>query len=220
MFAVDTLDTIADGSTLRSHDNRKYAEKLLHTGTGQDSSDDLSHRTYTDPSMTGRWIGHLDSRNKRLTVAQKHVHKMEHPHEHNRVVGDHRRMMGNDKSSGKTKMKRVDVPSNTQPIGCNGPVICQLGRSMRGVVTQHDPDVPVHAAPHEKLSHGGISKDKTGDEISMIGAGNTVPSDTPNNSNMNNAAGLHYAMKQGPASAYTSMVKQNFMQGMSRGSTQ
>ena len=214
MFAVDTLDTIADGSTLLSHGRGTSVEKVSHTKAVQDSSDDLSHRSYTDPSMTGRWIGHLDSRNKRLTVAQKHVHKIDHVNEQNRVTGDHRRHMGYEKSAGKTKTKRVDTPSNTQPVGCNGPVICQLGRAMHGVVTQHDPDAPLHAAPHENLSHGGISNEKKVNEISMIGAGNTVPSDTPNNSPMNNAAGLHYAMKQGPASAYMGMAKQNFMQGM------
>lgn len=217
MFPVDTLDTIAEGSTLKSHGDVKSSVGVSYAPAVQDSSDDLSHRFYTDPSMDGRWTGHRDSLNKRLTVVQKHVHTMSHGNEQNRNVGDYRRSMGLNKYWGKTRKMRVDGPSNTQPVGCNGPVICQLGRAMRGVVTQHNPVAPVHAAPHMQFSHGGVSKERVGGDVSMIGAGNTVPMDTPNNSYMNNAVGLHYVMKIGAASAYMGMEKQNFMRGMSTG---
>jgi hypothetical protein len=217
MFSVDSIDTITEGSTLLSHGHTKTKGVVSYAAAVQDGSDDLSNRMYDDPSMAGRWTGHMDSKNKRLTVRQKHVHHVGHSNERSRNEGQHRRMMGMDKLLGKTKTMRADTVANTQPVGCNGPVICKLGIAMRGVLTQHDSSAPVHAAPHMQFSHGGIATEKAGGDVSMIGAGGTVPADTPNNASLNSAAGLHYAMKVGPASAYTDMQKQNFMQGIATG---
>lgn len=220
MFSVDSIDTISEGSTLSGHGRaRSRSGAVSFAPVVQDSSDDLSHRMYGDPSMAGRWTGHMDSKNKRLTVHQKHVHYIGHANEQSRNPGDYRSGVTMNKLVGKAKTTRADTVSNTQPVGCNGPVICDLGVAMRGVMMQYDSSVPVHAAPHMQFSHGGIATEKlkAGEEVSMIGAGDSVPGDTPNNDSLNNAAGLHYAMKVGPASAYTTMAKQNFMQGISTG---
>ena len=217
MFSVDSLDTITEGSTLVGHGRKKSADTVSYAPAVQDSSDDLSHRFYEDPSMSGRHAGHLDSRNTRLTVQQKHVHYIGHANEQNRNMGDYRRGVSMKKLLGDSKKKRADSVMNTQPVGCNGPVICKLGVAMQGVMIPHDVTAPVYAAPHMQFSHGGIATDKSGGKVSMIGAGGTVPGDTPKNMSLNNAVGLHYAMKISPASAYVDMRRQKLMQGITTG---
>ena len=91
MFSVDSLDTITEGSTLVGHGRKKSADTVSYAPAVQDGSDDLSHRFYEDPSMSGRRTGHLDSRNTRQTVQQKHVPYIGHANEQNRNVGDCRR---------------------------------------------------------------------------------------------------------------------------------
>jgi len=205
MFLGDSLDAITDGSTLVARGQKKSVDTVSYAPAVQDSSDDLSHRFYEDPSMSGRRGGHLDSKNTRLTVQQKHVHYIGHANEQNRNVGDWRRAVSMKKLLGGSKKRRPASVMNTQPIGCNGPVMCELGVAMRGVMIPHDVTAPVYAAPHMQFSHGGIATDKSGGGVSMIGAGGTVPGDTPNNESLNNAVGLHYAMKISPASAYINM---------------
>jgi len=87
MFLGDSLDAITDGSTLVARGQKKSVDTVSYAPAVQDSSDDLSHRFYEDPSMSGRRGGHLDSKNTRLTVQQKHVHYIGHANEQNRNVG-------------------------------------------------------------------------------------------------------------------------------------
>lgn len=217
MFGVPTLDHITEGSTLHKkhetgHHHKKKHGKDTHA-VKQNSSDSLSQRYYKDPSMDGKITGHKDSKNKALTVGMKSVHTVSHANEKSRNAGDFRKHMSLQKYNGESINKRSDTPMNTQPVGCIGPTICPVGKAMQNVVTQHDPNAPVHAATHTHLSHGGVST-SANDQVGMIGAGGTVPRDTPNNVSLNSAAGLHYAINMNPGSAYNNMTRQNFMQGI------
>jgi hypothetical protein len=215
MFAVETLDHITEGSTL--HKKHKKTHKKKHKedvhAAKQNSSDSLSHRHYKDPSMDGKITGHKDSKNTALTVGMKSVHTISHANESSRNAGDFRSKVSLKKYHGDSIKTRPNTPLNTQPHGCIGPTMCATGKAMQNVVTQHDPRAPVHAATHAQFSHGGIAKPAY-DTIGMIGAGGTVPKDTPNNASLNSAAGLHYAMNISPNSAFNNMSRQNFMQGM------
>lgn len=215
MFGVATLDTITEGSTLHkkhgTHHKKKH--KSDHTAAKQNSSDTLSKRHYKDPSMDGKIVGHKDSKNTALTVPMKSVHTMSHASESSRNPGDFRSKMSMKKYHGDDIKTRSNTPFNTLPPGCMKPTMCAVGKAMQNVVTQHDPQAPVHAAPHMQFSHGGISKPAY-ESVGMIGAGGTVPKDTPNNASLNSAAGLHYAINITPGSAFNNMSRQNFMQGM------
>lgn len=235
MFAVNTLDTITDGSTLKYNKGKKTKKKKDdHTPATQDSSDQLNNRSYSDPLMCGKYGGHKDTKNHRLTVKNKDVHNVTHANEMSRNAGDFRKHISESKYHGDSRVMRSMSDTkprwgcngpidwwwckpgnemNTQPPGCNGPVMCKTGKAMQGVMTPHDPNLPIHAAHHENLAHGGVARSAY-EKVGMIGAGGTVPKDTPNNVDLNSAAGLHYAMNISPGNAYTNMNKQNFMQGM------
>lgn len=220
MFGVQTLDHITDGSTLSKPDHRKHKSKKHKKGkegdfspVKQDSSDSLSQRHYKDHCMDGKITGHKDSKNTALTVGMKSVHTVSHANEKSRNAGDFRKHMSIQKYNGDSINKRSDTPLNTQPPGCIGPTICPVGKAMQNVVTQHDSRAPIHAATHTQFSHGSETN-PTYEQISMIGAGGTVPRDTPNNASLDNAAGLHYAINIGRGDAFTNMSRQNFMQGM------
>ena len=219
MFAVDTLDTIAEGSTLSARNKGGHTKKK-HVGdykpARQDSSDSLQSRGYKDPMMDKRYGGHKDSKNKALTVKMKSVHTASHHNEKSHNAGDFRKHVSTAKYLGGSRNRRKQTIANTQPLGCNGPVMCEVGKVMQGVMTRHDPHAPVHAVSHEKLAHGGIAK-PVQEAPAMIGAGGAVPGDTPNNRDLNSAAGLHYAMQmtKGAGGAYNTMANKNFMQGMS-----
>lgn len=218
MFAVGTLDDIAEGSTLKATKKKKKKTRIgpysFEKGN-QPKSDSVGSRVYTDVCMDRTFSGHKDSKNRRLTVRSKEVHTMRHANQNNHNPGDFRSHMSDAKIQGDGKKVRSVSPRDTQPGGCNGPVMCKTGKVFQknGVVTQHDPQNPVHAATHKQFAHGGV---QFGEPISMIGASQTLPTTNPENAALNNAAGLNYAINIGKGDAIGAMHNQNFMKQVSQ----
>lgn len=191
MLHQSTLDIIADGSTLKkTYDHpdilppgEKFTPLVKHS---------LSQgRQYTDVMMDGRITGPKDSKNKVLEVKTPRVQVIRHSVERSHNEGDFR--LGKKDRP----VTRVGLPEI--PVGCNGPVFCPKGIAMRNVITQHDPDVPVHAATHEQFTHGGVKFADPMKPTSMIGAAGALPSDNPDSASLRNAQGLHYAVDISPA---------------------
>lgn len=192
MLHQATLDTIADGSTLE----HQKSERPLFASPGEKFvpmvKDSLSQgRHYTDVMMDGRITGPKDSKNKVLQVKTPHVQTIRHSVEKSHNEGDFR-------------LGKKDRPVTRKglpliPVGCNGPVFCPKGIAMRNVITQHDPDVPVHAATHEQFTHGGVKFADPMKPNSMMGAAGSLPVDGPAHESLQNAQGLHYATEIPPA---------------------
>jgi len=193
MFKTDTLDTIAEGSTLRRHGALKVRGAVA-TQTVPRKKDS---RSYGDASGESLITGAKDTKNKRLTVKLQSVHTIRHSDEQNRVEGAWRMNVIK-----KSPMKRKRQSINT-PAGCNGPVICKVGIAMRNIITQHDPKAPVHAATHEQFSHGGVAFKKPVVKASMIGAGGALPTTGPEAKSLQNAVGLHYTTNVKPGKVLT-----------------
>ena len=211
MFAVQSLDDITEGSTLLDQKTKKQSSGMSFERSSQPKSDFVGDRVYKNHSMDRTFYGHKDSKNKRLTVRAKEVHTMRHSSEKNHSAGDYRSHVSMSKVHGDAKRRRKVFPHDTQPGGCNGPVMCNTGKAFQksGVITQHDPQNPVHAATQKQFTHGGV---QFKGEISMMGASNTLPTNNPENAALNNAAGLHYAINIGKGDAIGQMQNQNFMQ--------
>lgn len=211
MFHVQTLDGITEGSTLINHQaqpgrgccDTKYMPQISGTDT-------IGARPYNDASMDGDFSGHKDTKNHRLTVKNKSVHNMRHANEKNHNSGDFRKHI---KDINRSPNSRVLNYSDSQPVGCNGPVICKLGKQMQNVITAHDPDAPVHAATHTQFAHGGVLKGNEEAPSSMLAPG-VVPTSGPDGMSLNNAAGMHYAINIGPGDAITGSQKKDFMSSM------
>ena len=191
MLHQSTLDTIAEGSTLTQH---KHEGRSRHTTPGEKfiplhSSSQGRH--YTDVMMDGRITGPKDSKNKVLEVKTPRVQVIRHGVEKSRNEGDFR-LGKKDKP-----VTREGLP--VVPVGCNGPVFCPKGIAMRNVITQHDPDAPVHAATHEQFTHGGVHFADQMKPNSMMGAAGALPVDGPEHESLQNAQGLHYATDIKPA---------------------
>lgn len=211
MFAVQSLDNISEGSTLLAQKTKKQSSVMSFQRSSQPKSDFVGDRVYKNHSMDRTFHGHKDSKNTRLTVRNKEVHAMRHSSEKNHSAGDYRSHVSMSKMHGDAKRRRKILPHDTQPGGCNGPVMCKTGKAFQksGVITQHDPQNPVHAATQKQFTHGGV---QFKGEISMMGASSTLPLDNPENAALNNAAGLHYAINIGKGDAIGKMQNQNFMQ--------
>ena len=215
-----TIETLSEGSTLPAAHNRRRSSRFsFKAASGDGLSDDVCHRGYGDPSMTGTWQGPIDSKNTRLYLHKPEVQAMRSvvTQGNNRCEGDWRRGMSMSAYNGDTIRTRVVSHEDRQPVGCNGPVICDLGLKMKQVIVAHNNDLPVLAAESEAFSQGGVfvSKDVG---VSQVGAGESIPTNQEEGgSRLNNAVGLNFAITIGPGSAVTAMQKQNFVGGVSNG---
>ena len=187
MFHRPTLDTIAEGSTLkdikvnvRSRSKYPSINGILDVPV----SSDARGRVYKSPMMDGRITGPKDNLNKALEVKKPRVQTIRHSVDRSYNEGDFR-LGKKDK-----KVMRTGLPS--VPYGCNGPVFCPVGKAMRNVITQHDPEAPILAATHEQFSHGGVRFQRPMADTSMMGAGGALPEDGPDSKSLRNAKGLHY----------------------------
>lgn len=213
MISTNTVDTITEGSTLRGSivkQSRRAGAGIIHNVTNT-KTDDIGARVYKDVCMDSDFSGHKDDKNHRLTVKNKAVHNMRHGNQQNRNFVE---FNGHMKMSHDRVNSRILNLSDTQPAGCNGPVMCKLGKKMQNIVTQHDPKAPVHAVTHTQFSHGGIQRGSTGN-TSMMAPG-AVPVNGPEGEALNNAVGLNYAINIGPSDAIVRAQQKEFMSNMSR----
>lgn len=192
-----SLDTIADGSTLRDP-GTKVTKNVAPVFTGDVQKPKASSavgRTYKDVMMDGRITGPRDSKNKVLEVKTPRVQTIRHAVDRSHNEGDFR--------LGKRDKPRERSGLPIVPVGCNGPVFCPVGKAMRNVILNYDPEAAILAATHERAAHGGVQVTDPMEPTSMIGAAGALPVDGPEGKSLQNAQGLHYA-KDTPAS--TSMV--------------
>jgi hypothetical protein len=183
-----SLDTIADGSTLvdpnprktRSHDDIPVFSVLKETNT------DTNGRQYNSNMMDSRITGPKDSKNTVLEVTTPRVQTIRHAVDRSHNEGDFR--LGQVDRP----VKRDGLP--TIPVGCNGPVYCPLGKAMRNVILNYDPEAAILAATHEQNTHGGVQFVDPMEKTSMMGAANSLPVDGPEGKSLHNAQGLEYTV--------------------------
>ena len=219
MFAGDTLDTIGDASTLVSRGVQDVVSRVLsYTAATQYKSDDLSHRRYSDACMTGVWSGYRDSKNTSLYIDNDEVQTLASVVANgNKCAGDWRRETSMASYNGHRRVKRKWGVEDSQPVGCNGPVVCTLGLKMRDVIVAHNNDLPVLAAKASAFGVGGVSNPHQDKDVSKIGAGYSVPTNGPDGSRLNNAVGLDYAINITPGKAILAMQRKNFVGGVANG---
>jgi hypothetical protein len=216
----ETLENLSEGSTLQAARGHQRSNRFDYKSASRVGlTDDVCHRGYGDPSMTGTWQGRRDSKNMRLNIHKPEVQVMRSvvTQGNNRCEGDWRRGMSMAAYNGDMIRTRVASYDDVQPVGCNGPVICDLGLKMKQVIVAHNNYLPVLAAESEAFSQGGVfvSKDVG---VSHVGAGESIPTNQDaGGSRLNNAVGLNFAITIGPGSAVSSMQKQNFVGGVSNG---
>lgn len=219
-YNMATLDNISEGSTLWDSDDGRHRRGAIWSfkPASQDTTDDVSHRGYTDPSMTGTWDGPRDTKNKRLFINKPEVQRLRSVVAgYNKNAGDWRRRMDMASYNGDRRVTRQERYEDKQPVGCNGPVICKLGVQMKDVVVAHNNNLPILAAKADVFAPGGVSAPRQNEEMSMVSAGFTVPTDSADGARLNNAVGLNYAINIGPGSAVSSMQNKNFVSGVSNG---
>lgn len=188
MLHRQTLDVIADGSTLidrpksiRSRSEYRGEKHALKTPKHSNARG----RFFPSSMMDSRITGPRDNLNKALEVKSSRVQTIRHSNDRSHNEGDFR--LGKyDRYK-----KRRGLPQ--VPVGCNGPVICPVGKAMRNVITQHDPEAPILAATHEQFSHGGVRFQNPMAETSMMEAGGALPENGPDSKSLRNAKGLDYA---------------------------
>lgn len=219
-YNMATLDNISEGSTLWDSDDGRHRRGAIWSfkPASQDTTDDVSHRGYTDPSMTGTWDGPRDTKNKRLFINKPEVQRLRSVVAgYNKNAGDWRRRMDMASYNGERRVTRRERYEDKQPVGCNGPVICKLGVQMKDVVVAHNNNLPILAAKADVFAPGGVSAPRQNEEMSMVSAGFAVPTDSADGARLNNAVGLNYAINIGPGSAVSSMQNKNFVSGVSNG---
>lgn len=219
-YNMATLDNISEGSTLPDTGDGGHGRGggWSFKPASQDTTDDVSHRGYTDPSMTGTWDGPRDTKNKRLFINKPEVqHLRSVVTGNNKNAGDWRRRMDMASYNGDRRVTRQERYEDKQPVGCNGPVICKLGVQMKGVIVAHNNNLPILAAKADVFAPGGVSAPRQDDGVSMVSAGFAVPTDSADGARLNNAVGLNYAINIGPGSAVSDMQRQNFVGGVSNG---
>lgn len=219
-YNMATLDNISEGSTLWDSDDGRHRRGAIWSfkPASQDTTDDVSHRGYTDPSMTGTWDGPRDTKNKRLFINKPEVQRLRSVVAgYNKNAGDWRRRMDMASYNGDRRVTRRERYEDKQPVGCNGPVICKLGVQMKDVVVAHNNNLPILAAKADVFAPGGVSAPRQNEEMSMVSAGFAVPTDSADGARLNNAVGLNYAINIGPGSAVSSMQNKNFVSGVSNG---
>lgn len=182
-----SLDTIADGSTLVDHPRTAYSrDKVPVFNVLKETSMDTNGRQYNSNMMDSRITGPKDSKNTVLEVTTPRVQTIRHAVDRSHNEGDFR--LGQvDKP-----VKRDALP--TIPVGCNGPVYCPLGKSMRNVILNYDPEAAILAVTHEQNTHGGVQFVDPMEKTSMMGAANSLPVDGPEGKSLQNAQGLEYTV--------------------------
>jgi hypothetical protein len=154
---------------------------------------------------TMKKAGHLDSRNKRLTVPNREAHTLRHANRNNRNPGDRVRHLG---------MRAYEdrrTPRGSTGIYLGGAV---MGDEMKNVVTVLDAKSSVNAVEVEDFQHGGTEVGAA--RGPMIGAGVSVPTGNMDTSDLNNAFGLHYAVNMKPGDAIGTMQRGDFAQDIAR----
>ena len=187
MLHRSTLDTIAEGSTLRdrkAHERSRSKYPDISGILNVPKHSDARGRVYKSPMMDGRIIGPKDNLNKALQVKTPRVQTIRHGNDRSHNEGDFR--------LGKEDRKVTRDGLMTVPYGCNGPVFCPVGKAMRNVITQYDSKAPILAATHEQFSHGGVRFQDPMAQTSMVEAGGALPVNGPEGKSLQNAKGLHY----------------------------
>jgi len=187
MLHSQTLDVIAEGSTLvdrpkAARQRSKYIGEKHPLKTPKQSN--ARGRVFPSSMMDSRITGPRDNLNRALEVKSSRVQTIRHGNDRSHNEGDFR-LGKNDH-----RKQRRGLPQ--LPVGCNGPVICPVGKAMRNVITQHDSEAPILAATHEQFSHGGVRFQNPMGETSMIEAGGALPENGPDSKSLRNAKGLHY----------------------------
>lgn len=171
---------------------------FARVGVGN-SGDDRSYGRFCQDTMKS---GHKDTKNTRLTIPLKIAHTLRHANINCRNPGDATRSMG-DKAYVNRKVARVARDMY------GGDAI--LGDEFKEVVTRLDPEAPLNGVTIDEFQHGGTRADAV--RPTMMGAGATVPVQSMDGSELNNAYGLHYAIDIGPGNALKSMQQRGAMQG-------
>lgn len=180
-----SLDTIADGSTLRDPGVKTSTREPGTPGNLlQPKASSTVGRTYKDVMMDGRITGPKDSKNKVLEVKTPRVQTIRHAVDRSHNEGDFK-LGKRDKPRRRTGLPIV-------PVGCNGPVFCPMGKAMRNIVLNYDPKAAILAATHEQNAHGGVQFTDPMEKTSMVGAAGALPVDGPEGKSLQNAQGLHY----------------------------
>jgi len=181
-----SLDTIADGSTLRDPKTttKRDTTPIFNGDVQKRVSSSTAGRVYKDVMMDGRITGPKDSKNKVLEVKTPRVQTIRHSVDRSHNEGDFR--------LGKRDKRRERNGLPVVPVGCNGPVFCPMGKAMRNIVLNYDPKAAILAATHEQNAHGGVQFTDPMEPTSMIGAANALPVDGPEGKSLQNAQGLHY----------------------------
>jgi hypothetical protein len=189
-----SLDTIVEGATVLANAWSMYNKtKVLFDPPRVDTSDPITERLYSNPSMTSMLIGPKDSKNTALTV-NTGVQLVRTAWDGSRNQGDFRVNMPLAAYYGRTIRARRAVHKRSHPYGCVGPDCVGKGmtKAMKTVMLTYDPNMVVHAAPMNAFDFGGLSKSKNvGKNVSMIGAGGSVPTDSVDGARLNNSVGLN-----------------------------
>lgn len=194
MLHRPTLDTIAEGSTLKDikvnvRSRSKYPS--INGILDVPANSDAHGRVYGSSMMDGVITGPKDNQNMVLEVKTPRVQTIRHSDDRSRNEGDFR-LGKKDK-----KVTREGLPY--VPYGCNGPVFCPVGKAMRNVITQYDSEAPILAATHEQFSHGGVQFQDPMEKTSMMEPAGALPVDGPEGKSLQNAKGLHYTEEIPPA---------------------
>lgn len=149
--------------------------------------------------------GHKDSKNRRLTIPLKAAHTIRHANLNNRNVGDKTKHMG-EKAYIDRRKPRVRVDNYGGSCERMGPT--------EDVVMRLDPSTEINGVTVDAFQHGGTRVDAV--RSTMMGAGATVPVDSLDGTNLNNAYGLHYAIDISPGKTIGDMQKKNVMQDIAK----
>lgn len=200
MSFTNTIDVLIDDTSTGGNGRIPLPTRIpfARVGVGN-SGDDRSYGRFAQDTMTS---GHKDTKNTRLTIPLKIAHTLRHANINCRNPGDATRSMGN-KAYLNRKVGRV-----ARDLYLGDAI---LGDEFKEVVTRLDPEAPLNGVTIDEFQHGGTRKDAV--RPTMMGAGATVPVQSLDGSELNNAYGLHYAIDIGPGNAVKSMQQRGTQQG-------
>jgi hypothetical protein len=202
-----TEDQLIDGTGVRARGLRSKRRMSVFPAVGTDDFGD--NHMYGKFSADTVVRGHKDSKNTALTVEMGSVHTLRHANRNNRNEGDATRHMGmNAFSHNPVSREQFDYSYISAIKPSNKPT-----EKLSDVIIQHTPGVPLNAIDIDNFQHGGTRTDAV--RGTMIGAGNSLPIDNLDGTNINNSYGLHYAIDVGPGHNIGQLKQKELMQHMS-----
>mgnify|MGYP003638675980 CR=1 FL=1 len=199
-----TEDVLVDDTTVVHHQPSKRTKHFnLIDRTRQGDYDE--GRDYGKFCVDTMKSGHKDTKNTALTVPMKEVHTLRHSTKNNRNQGDASRHMGLSQYN-ETRYARPAVDYYRG----NAVVFDKREDTMMNT----DMHSELNVMDADDFTHGGTRVDAI--RATMMGAGQTVPVDNLDGTNLNNSYGLHYSIDIGPGKKIGAMQKKELMQRVSR----